>query len=64
MVYFNGEVTILLSKLASDVSNNWFKSSNEWNSGRCMVIWERNLLTKYAKENKIFDSELRSEKLK
>lgn len=35
--------------------DNWYLGSNEWNGGRCMVIWERNLLTKYAKEEKIQD---------
>lgn len=44
--------------------DNWFNSSNEWNSGRCTVIWERNLLTKYAKENKIFDCEISKVRLK
>ena len=38
---------------------NWFNSSNEWNHGRCMVLWERNLLTKYAQERKIADSEIK-----
>ena len=40
-------------------NNNWFNSSKEWNTGRCMVTWERNLLTKYAKEGKIADCEIR-----
>ena len=40
---------------------NWFKDSNEWNRGRCMVIWERNMLTKYAKDGKIFDCEINKE---
>lgn len=44
--------------------NNWFNGSNEWNTGRCIVTWERNLLTKYAKEGKIFDYEIRKAKLK
>ena len=44
--------------------DNWFNSSNEWNSGRCTIIWERNLLTKYAKENKIFDCEISKVRLK
>lgn len=35
--------------------DNWFASTNEWNSGRCMIIWERNLLSKYAKEGRIND---------
>ena len=39
---------------------NWFNSPNEWNTGRCMVIWERNLLTKYAKLGEIIDSEIGS----
>ena len=43
--------------------NNWFNSPNEWNTGRCMVTWERNLLTRYAKEGKITDSEIKKEKL-
>lgn len=38
--------------------NNWFNGKNDWNTGRCMVIWERNLLTKYAKEGKIYDLEI------
>ena len=44
--------------------NNWFYGSNEWNTGRCMIIWERNLLTKYAKEGKIFDYEIVKNKSK
>ena len=40
---------------------NWFKDSNEWNRGRCMVIWERNMLTKYAKDGKIVDCEINKE---
>ena len=40
-------------------SNNWFNSTNEWNSGRCMITWERNLLTKYAKEGKIADCDIK-----
>ena len=39
--------------------DNWYKSSNNWNEGRCMIIWERNLLTKYAKENKIVDIDIK-----
>ena len=44
--------------------DNWSNSSNEWNTGRCMVIWERNLLTKYAKNDKIADCDIKQEKLK
>ncbi len=42
--------------------NNWFNSTNDWNTGRCMVTWERNLLTRYAKEDKIADCEINKEK--
>ena len=44
--------------------DNWFNSCNEWDTGRCMVIWERNLLTKYAKDDKIADCDIKQEKLK
>ena len=44
--------------------DNWFNSSNEWDTGRCMVTWERNLLTKYAKDDKIADCDIKQEKLK
>ena len=44
--------------------DNWFNSSNEWDTGRCMVTWERNLLTKYAKDDKIADCDIKLEKLK
>ena len=44
--------------------DNWFNSSNEWDTGRCMVTWERNLLTKYAKDGKIADCDIKQEKLK
>ncbi len=39
---------------------NWFNSSNEWNQGRCMVLWKRNLLTKYAQEGMISDCEIKN----
>ena len=40
---------------------NWFNSPNEWDTGRCMVTWERNLLTKYAQQGKIQDCEINNE---
>ena len=44
--------------------DNWFNSTNEWDTGRCMVTWERNLLTKYAKDDKIADCDIKQEKAK
>lgn len=56
--YPNISITTIPSYDGYADKNNWFNSSNEWNNGRCMVIWERNLLTKYAKEGKILDYEI------
>ena len=44
--------------------DNWFNSSNEWDTARCMVTWERNLLTKYAKADKIADCDIKQEEIK
>ena len=44
--------------------DNWFKSSNEWNTGRCRVIWERNLLTRYALSGQIEDCEIENKNRK
>lgn len=33
--------------------NNWYLSDTSWNSGRSIVIYEANLLIRYAKEGKI-----------
>ena len=33
--------------------NNWYSSDTSWNSGRSIVIYEANLLIRYAKEGKI-----------
>ena len=59
--YPNITVTTIPSYDGYADKNNWFMGSNEWNKGRCMVIWERNLLTKYAKENLIADYEITKE---
>ena len=56
--YPNIRVTTIPSNDSYTDKDNWFNSSNEWNGGRCMVIWERNLLTKYAKEETILDCEI------
>lgn len=52
------EVTTIPSYTGYTDKNNWFNGNNEWNTGRCTIIWERNLLSKYAKERKIYDSEI------
>lgn len=44
--------------------DNWVNSSNEWDTGRCMVTWERNLLTKYEQDDKIADCDIKQDKLK
>ena len=62
--YPNIHVTTIPSYDGYADKNNWFNGSNEWNTGRCIVTWERNLLTKYAKEGKIFDYEIRKSKFK
>ncbi len=51
-------VTTISSRDGYSDKYNWRETGNHWNSGRCMVIWERNLLTKYAQEGKIADEEL------
>ena len=61
--YPNITVTTIPSYDGYADKNNWFFGSNEWNTGRCMVIWERNLLTKYAKENLIADYAISREKV-
>ena len=38
---------------------NWFLSEKVFNSGRCLVEFEADLLIKYAKENKIYDLEIK-----
>lgn len=56
--YPNISITMIPAYDGYSDRNNWFNSSNAWNTGRCMVTWERNLLTKYAKEGKILDCEI------
>ena len=56
--YPNISITTIPSYDGYADRNNWFKDSNEWNRGRCKVIWERNMLTKYAKEDLIVDCEI------
>lgn len=58
--YPNIKVTTIPSYDSYADKDNWYKGTNEWNSGRCIVIWERNLLTKYAKEGKIADIEIKN----
>ena len=38
---------------------NWFLSDNSWNTGRSLATFEANALIKYAKENKIYDLEIK-----
>lgn len=63
-MYPNIKITMIPAYDGYSDKNNWFKSSNDWNTGRCIVTWERNLLTKYAKDNKIADSDIKKLKLK
>ena len=58
------KITTIPARDGYSDKNNWFNSSNEWDTGRCMVTWERNLLTKYAKDDKIADYDIKQEKLK
>lgn len=57
------EVIMIPSKDGFSDSDNWFLSDNSWNSGRSLAIYEANLLIKYAKENKIFDLNVREKNL-
>lgn len=57
-MYPHIDITMIPAYDGYSDKDNWFNSSNEWDTGRCMVIWERNLLTKYAKEGKILDYEI------
>ena len=38
--------------------DNWFLSDVFWNTGRCLALWDVNLLIKYAKEDKIVDIDI------
>lgn len=57
--YPNIQVTMIPSKDGFSDRDNWFLSDNSWNSGRSLATYEAHLLVKYAKENKIYDLEIR-----
>ena len=52
-------VTMISSKDGFSDRDNWFLSDDSWNSGRSLATYEAHLLIKYAKENKIFDLEIK-----
>lgn len=58
--YPNISVTMIPSKDGFSDRDNWFLSDNSWNSGRSLATYEAHLLIKYAKENKIYDLEIRN----
>ena len=58
--YPNISVTMIPSKDGFSDRDNWFLSDNSWNSGRSLATYEAHLLVKYAKENKIYDLEIRN----
>ncbi len=55
----NIAVTMISSKDGFSDRDNWFLSDNSWNSGRSLATYEAHLLVKYAKENKIYDLEIK-----
>lgn len=57
--YPNMSVTMISSKDGFSDRDNWFLSDNSWNSGRSLATYEAHLLVKYAKENKIYDLEIK-----
>lgn len=57
--YPNIKVLMIPSKDGFSDSDNWFLSDNSWNSGRSLATYEANLLIKYAKENKIYDLDIK-----
>ena len=63
-MYPHISITLFPASVGYSDNYNWFNSSNEWDTGRCMVTWERNLLTKYAKDDKIADCDIKQEKIK
>ena len=63
-MYPDIEITLIPSYDGYADKDNWFNSSGDWNTGKCMVIWERNLLTKYAKDGKITDIDIDKVKIK
>lgn len=60
--YPNISVTMISSRDGFSDRNNWFLSDNSWNSGRSLATYEAHLLVKYAKEDKIYDLEIRENK--
>ena len=62
--YPNIKVTTIPSYDGYADRDNWFNGGSEWNSGRCIVPWERNLLPKYVKEGKIADCDINISKMK
>lgn len=58
--YPNISVTMIPSKDGFSDKDNWFLSDNSWNSGRSLATYEAHLLVKYAKENKIYDLEIKN----
>lgn len=54
----NLDVILIPSYDGYSDNNNWFLSDNSWNSGRSLVTYEAGLLIKYAKENKIADTDI------
>ena len=63
-MYPHIDITMIPAYDGYSDKDNWFNSSNAWDTGRCIVTWERNLLSKYAKDDKIADSDIKLEKLK
>lgn len=57
--YPNISVIMISSKDGFSDRDNWFLSDNSWNSGRSLATYEAHLLVKYAKENKIYDLEIK-----
>ena len=57
--YPNMFVTMIPSKDGFSDQDNWFLSDNSWNSGRSLATYEAHLLVKYAKENKIYDFQIK-----
>lgn len=62
--YPNILVTMISSKDGFSDKDNWFLSDNSWNSGRSLATYEAHLLVKYAKEEKIYDLEVKDSKRK
>jgi len=58
--YPNISVTMIPSKDGFSDRDNWFLSDNSWNSGISLATYEAHLLVEYAKENKIYDLEIRN----